>query len=136
MQYLINLKIMRKTVFFVVLLTVILSCNKEDSIRPSAEFTTNIENNTLKMGQDFTVYLDKTKGEWLVYFRGATESITYDPEFPNRRGINVSVGTKSVDITGYANPGEYVFTVVASSSGNWSRDYLQDVKSINITVTE
>jgi hypothetical protein len=113
----------------------LLSCNREDAIEPSADFTTSIENNTLAPGQGFTVYLDNVQGEFLVYFRGHNEQSTYSPDDPRRTGTNVSTELESVEIPGYPSVGEYVFTMVASSSGNWAKDYLQDVKSITITVT-
>ena len=118
------------------MLMVLLSCSREDPIKPSADFTTNIENNTLARGQGFTVYLDNVQGEFLVYFRGHNEQSTYDPNDPRRRGTNVSTNLDLVSISGYPSAGEYVFTVVASSSGNWAKDYLQDVKSVTITVTD
>jgi hypothetical protein len=127
---------MKKLSTFIVLALVagLLSCNREDPIKPSADFTTSIENNTLAPGQGFTVYLDNVQGEFLVYFRGHNLQSTYDPDEPRRTGVNVSTELESVEIPGYASAGEYVFTMVASSSGNWAKDYLQDVKSINIKV--
>ncbi len=118
------------------MLMVLLSCNKEDPIKPSADFTTSIQNNTLPRGQGFTVYLDNVQGEFLVYFRGHNVQSTYDPDDPRRRGTNVSTSLDSVRISGYPSAGEFVFTLVASSSGNWAKDYLQDVKSVTITVTD
>lgn len=118
------------------ILVVISSCNKEDPLTPSADFTTNIENNTLNAGEGFTVYLDNVQGEFLVYFRGHNLENTYDPDDPTRRGTPFSSELESINIPGY-NPTvdtEYVFTVVASSSGNWGEDYVQDVKSISINV--
>jgi hypothetical protein len=128
---------MKKLSTFIVLALVagLLSCNREDPIKPSADFTTNIENNTLAPGRGFTVYLDNVQGEFLVYFRGHNLQSTYDPDEPRRTGTNISTELESIDIPGYASPGEYVFTIVASSSGNWAKDYLQDVKSINIKVS-
>lgn len=113
----------------------LLSCNREDAIEPSADFTTSIENNTLAQGQGFTVYLDNVQGEFLVYFRGHNLQSTYDPDDPRRTGTSISTDSETVEVAGYPAPGEYVFTMVASSSGNWAKDYLQDVKSIIITVT-
>jgi hypothetical protein len=122
------------TLMVMALVAGLLSCNREDPIKPSADFTTSIENNTLAPGQGFTVYLDNVQGEFLVYFRGHNLQSTYDPDEPRRTGVNVSTELESVEIPGYASAGEYVFTMVASSSGNWAKDYLQDVKSINIKV--
>lgn len=109
-------------------------CNKEEAIKPSADFTTNLQNNTIKAGRQFTVYLDNVRGEFLVYFRGATEQTTYSPTDGSRQGVSFSPSLDSLIIPSYTLPGQYVFTMVASSTGNWAKDYLQDVKSITITV--
>lgn len=111
-------------------------CNKEEAITPSAEFSTNLENNTAKKGRAFTVYLDKTSGEFLVYFKGNNEQNTYSADDPARIGTSISVDLDSVSVPGYNSVGEFVFTVVASSSGNWAKDYVQDIKSITIKVEE
>ena len=120
----------------VILLITFTGCNKEEAIMPSADFTTNIQNNTLKRAQSFTVYLDRVEGEFLVYFRGNNETNTYSADDPTRQGTNFSRDLDSLLITGYNNPGDYVFTIVASSSGNWAKDYFQDIKSIQISVVE
>jgi hypothetical protein len=111
-----------------------LACNKEDAIKPSADFTTNIQGNTLEVNQGFTVYLDNVQGEFLVYFRGLTEATTYSATDKSRQGTPFSNDLDSLEIGGYASAGEYQFTIVASSSGNWAQDYEQDLKSITITV--
>jgi len=123
-----------KIIFLALLIVSILACNKEEGVKPSADFTTNIQNNLLPTGKNFTVYLDNTSGEFLVYFKGGTEETTYDPVDETRLGTVISNDTDSVVVTGYNNPGQYVFTIVASSSGNWGEDYLQDVKSVTINV--
>lgn len=123
-------------VTFFSLLVVVTSCNKEDPIKPSADFTTNIENNTLMAEEGFTVYLDNVQGEWLVYFRGHNPQSTYDPNDPTRVGTAFSPERTSLNIQGYNTSVDtvFVFTMVASSSGNWGNDYVQDVKSISINV--
>jgi hypothetical protein len=119
-----------------IILLITAGCNKEEAITPSADFTTNLQNNTLKKGLTFTIYLDNVQGEFLVYFKGNNETSTYDPEDPTRVGVNFSVDLDSLVIPAYNNAGDYVFTVVASSSGNWAQDYLQDTKSITIKVED
>lgn len=121
-------------VTIVVLLTLSFGCNKEEALKPSADFRTNLQNNTAKAGRSFTVYLDKVQGEFLVYFRGVTEQTTYSPTDGSRQGVSFSASLDSLVIPSYNSPGQYVFTMVASSTGNWAKDYLQDVKSITITV--
>ncbi|MEZ5105612.1 MAG: hypothetical protein R2757_14030 [Draconibacterium sp.] len=127
---------MKNGIIFLTLMVVvsIIACNKEKAIKPSADFTTNIQDNTLKAGKNFTVYLKNTSGEFLVYFKGGTEETTYDPSDETRLGTVISSDADSVLVTAYNNPGQYVFTLVASSSGNWGEDYLQDVKSVTINV--
>lgn len=129
---------MKQLLIFSALIFLLISvgCNKEEAITPSADFTTNLQNNTLEKGTPFTVYLDNVQGEFLVYFKGNTEETTYDPEDPTRVGEPFSVDLDSLEIGGYNNVGEYVFTVVASSSGNWAEDYFQDTKSITINIVE
>jgi hypothetical protein len=119
-----------------IILLITAGCNKEEAITPSADFTTNLQNNTLKKGVSFTIYLDNVQGEFLVYFKGNNEASTYNPEDPTRVGVNFSVDLDSLVIPAYNNAGDYVFTVVASSSGNWAQDYLQDTKSITIKVED
>lgn len=109
-------------------------CNKEDAIAPSADFTTNLQNNSVEKGKSFTIYLDNTQGEFIVYFAGNSEETTYSYSNPTRLGVAFSTDLDSLNIPAYYSEGEFVFTVVASSSGNWANDYLQDVKSITIKV--
>jgi hypothetical protein len=121
-------------IFAACMLLISVSCNKEEGIKPSADFSTDIQNNTLAIGQGFTVFLDNVQGEFLVYFRGLTEATTYSPTDGRRQGTPISNDLKELAIPGYAAAGQYVFTLVASSSGNWAENYMQDVKSITITV--
>lgn len=121
-------------------LVIAYSCNKEPAIEPKANFSTNIENNTLEPAQGFTVYFHETEGEFVTYFKGDRESKTYSPDDPTREGVFVTKGTDSVTVGGYSAAElsadtTYTFTVVASSSGNWGEEYLQDVQSIQITVS-
>lgn len=119
-----------------ILLFLAIGCNQEDAIPPSADFTTNLQNNSVKKGKGFTIYLDNVQGEFLVYFKGATEATTYSATDPTRIGTPFSAGLDSLVIPGYTASGDFVFTVVASSSGNWAEDYVQDLKSITIKVED
>lgn len=120
----------------VMLFIVTMGCNKEEAITPSADFTTNLENNTIKRGKGFTIYLDNVQGEFLVYFKGNNENSTYSADDPTRLGTPISRDLDSLNIAGYTATGEFTFTLISSSSGNWSEDYFQDIKSISISVTE
>lgn len=119
-----------------ILLFFVFGCTQEDAITPSADFTTNLQNNTVVKGKGFTIYLDKVQGEFLVYFNGANETTTYSATDPTRTGTPFSTGLDSLVIPSYSASGDFVFTVVASSSGNWAKDYLQDVKSVTIKVVD
>lgn len=129
---------MKRSIIFsvIILLLFAFGCNKEEAIQPSADFTTNLQNNTLQKGKSFTIYLDNVQGEFLVYFKGATEATTYSATDPSRIGTPFSADLDSLVIPGYSAAGDFVFTVVASSSGNWAEDYLQDTKSVTIKVTD
>ena len=129
---------MKRLVIFTtfIFLLFIFGCVKEDAINPSADFTTNLQNNTLKKGKSFTIYFDNTQGEFLVYFKGATEETSYEPADPTRIGTPFSNDLDSLVIPAYSATGDFQFTVVASSSGNWAEDYLQDTKSITIKVED
>ena len=106
------------------------SCNKEKPLPVSAEFTTNIQNNTLKSNEGFTVYLSEACGEFLTYFKGSRESDSYG----TGNGRNIELGTDSMNISAYGTVGTYTFTLVATSYGNWGETVDQDVQSVDITV--
>lgn len=129
---------MKKIIIFTTLIFLMFAfgCNKEEAITPSADFSTNLQNNTLKKGASFTLYLDNVQGEFMVYFKGATEATTYSTTDPTRTGTPFSTDLDSLVISGYSASGDFVFTVVASSSGNWAEDYLQDIKSVTIKVVD
>jgi len=120
----------------IILFFVLSGCNREPAIEPSADFTTNLINNTTQVKTDFVMYTDKIKGEWATFFRGNDSVHTYSPDFYRAVGENLDLELDSVVVNGYSSAGSYPLTVVASSSGNWSKDYFQDVKTITITVTE
>ena len=124
--------ILKSTICIIILF--LAACNKEPASQPTAEFTTNLINNTVTTGTPFVVYTDKIVGEWAVYFKGADSVTTYSEDFHRAVGVNIDLGLDSISVSGYNLAGEYPFTVVVSSSGNWGEDYLQDVKSITISV--
>ncbi len=124
---------MRHTIYYLLsacLVTLLLSCNKEEPQAVSAEFTTNIENNTLGLRDGFTVYTSETEGEFLTYFKGDSE----ESSWPEGFGTPFDEGTDSLVVSGYGAEGTFTFTVVATSYGNWGETVLQDVHSIDITV--
>jgi len=118
----------------VLLIVLIAGCNKEPAIEPSAEFSVN--KTTLEVQESFVIYTDKLQGEWASYFKGNDSTTTYSKDFYRAKGTPIDLDLDSVSVSAYNFPGEYSFTVVASSSGNWAEEYLQDVKSVTITVEE
>jgi len=125
--------ILTSLIFIIVFLA---ACNKEPAMKPSADFTTNLNNNTIQTRTPFVIYTDKIVGEWAVYFRGADSISTYSKDFYGAQGVSIDLELDSITVRQYNVAGEYSLTVVASSSGNWGEEYLQDVKTITITVTD
>lgn len=119
-------------VLFTVAVLVLAACVKEEPGDTSASFTTNISNNTLNTGEEFTVYLYNATGDFLTYFKGSTEENTYGKQ--GAAGIPIDADSDSVVVSGYSDAGTYTFTLVARSFGNWSEDVAEDAQSINITV--
>lgn len=105
-------------------------CNKEAPMPVSAKFTTSIQNNTLTTKQGFTVYLEDAEGEFVAYFKGATEENSWGTGY----GIPIDAATDSLKISAYGVEGTYTFTLVATSYGNWGETREQDVQSIDINV--
>lgn len=119
-----------KIILTIVILMIMQACNKEEPLPVSAKFTTTIQNNTLSVGERFTVYMSETTGEFLTYFKGDKEGTSYVGGF----GTSLEVGTDSISLSGYSTEGIYTFTLVATSYGNWGEKMDQDVQSIDITV--
>jgi hypothetical protein len=115
-----------------VIILIMWSCSKEPAIKPIAKFTTNIENNTLPIKTKFTIYLDQTRGDYITYFTGSGKDKTFVKDVYSTKGISVDK-LDSAGVTGYTTPGEYTFTVVARSFGNWGKEELEAVDSIKIT---
>ena len=113
---------------------IIVGCNKEPAIDASAEFSLNRTN--LEVRESFVLFADKIEGEWAVYLKGSDSTTTYSKDFYRAIGTPIDLDLDSISIPAYNFAGEYSFTVVASSSGNWAEDYLQDVKTVTVTVTE
>jgi hypothetical protein len=116
---------------FLVLVLSLTGCNKEEPLPVSAAFTTNVEGNTLMVGKGFTIYISEAEGEFLTYFKGDLESTAYG----TGNGTTIQVGTDSLVIGGYPAEGNYTFTLVATSFGNWGETIAQDIQSVDITVT-
>lgn len=111
------------------LMTLAVSCNKEEPIPVSAAFTTSLVDNTAMVGQSVTIYTGDASGDFLTYFKGDKEENTYGTGF----GTTLEVGSDSLNLI-YNAEGSYTFTLVATSYGNWGETKVQDVQSVDITV--
>lgn len=120
----------------VFLAVVAVSCTRENPVEPVAEFTTSLDNNTAYAGEPFYIYLDKTQGDFLTLFSGLNESKTYDPDNPAATGDPVNTELDSMEVTYYNAAGNYRLTMVASSSGNWAEDYVQDTFGVTLNVID
>lgn len=117
----------------VVFLT-IWSCTKEPAEKPSAKFTTSIENNTIAKGAKFWLYLDQTNGEFITYFKGDAPKRTYTKDNYTITGSSVDIALDSVEVSGYGITGEFTFTLLAISYGEWGGERLEAADSIRIKV--
>lgn len=127
---------MKKSILFLIIIffSISIGCVKEPAESVSAEFYTDLSDNTVAVGEEFTVYFDKTEGDFVTYFTGDSEETTYDPDDYTVKGDPVNE-QPSVTVS-YSDAGTKVFTVVASSVGNWADEYKRDVKSMTIEVVE
>ncbi len=126
---------MKKLILFVpVILLGIWACQKEPAEKPSAKFTTSIENNTIAKQTKFMLYLDQADGEFVTYFKGDAPKRTYNKNDLTITGAYVDPALDSVEVAGYGLAGEYTFTVLAITYGNWGGERLEAVDSIRITV--
>ena len=96
------------------LLVVTYSCNKEEPAPTLADFTTNLQNNTVSAGDPVTIYLQETTGEFLTSFVGKDSSNSYGTGF----GTPIELGTDSLTLS-YFKEGTYTYTLVAISYGDW-----------------
>jgi hypothetical protein len=127
---------MKKALFLIpVVILVIWSCQKEPAKQPSAKFTTNLVNNTIVKQTKFMLYLDQTEGEFITYFKGDTPKKTYNKDDFTISGSPIIDVKDSLEMASYGVAGEYTFTVLAISYGNWGGEQLEAVDSIRITVT-
>ena len=126
----------KNTIIWLLLIACLaVSCVKEDPDEVSAKFTTDLTNNTLQVGSDFTLDLNQADGEFLTYFTGETPEQTYPDgvmgiAIENTESDFVTIGSA------YSTTGTFTFTLVARSYGNWGEDLNETSESIQITVVE
>jgi hypothetical protein len=121
------------SIFFLAVL--IYSCNKEEAIEPSADFTTSLTDNINYVKEPFTIYLNNVVGDFITLYRGEAPNNTYGNDSIIVKGITVDKAQDSIRVD-YSNAGEFELTILAVSLGNWASDYLTDVKTIRITVLD
>jgi hypothetical protein len=125
---------MKKLLFIIpIILLTSWSCQKEPATKPSVKIRTNLVDNTIALKKTFMLYIDQMDGEFLVYFKGETPKKTWRKDVLTSSGRPIEA-KDSLEISGYTATGEYTFTVVATSYGNWAGEQLQAVDSIRITV--
>lgn len=117
------------------MLIITTSCNKENPIDPVAEFTTSLTDNTAYANEPFYIFLDQTQGDFLTIFAGTSVINRYDPDNGTARGEKVDIENDSIEFD-YDSQGTYRLTLVATSSGNWSEDFLVDTFGYDITVID
>lgn len=126
---------MKKTLFFLALIFFgFLSCQKEPAFTPTAKIRTNLVNDSIAKKARFRLYLDQTNGDFITYFKGDTPKKTYNKDDYTITGVSVDENADSVDVAAYTVVGQYTFTLLARTFGNWGDEEYQAVDSIRITV--
>jgi hypothetical protein len=130
------MKTINKITLALILLTSLnWGCTKEDPIKPSAQFTINLQDNTCYAGENFTIFTQAVKGDFYTIFPGDKPTTIYDPANPKARGVSITEMGDSMQYS-YPTAGTYTFTMVVTSTGNWAEDFLMDTKSVTITVID
>jgi hypothetical protein len=119
--------------FFMGMLT--WGCNKEDALEPSADFTLGLNDNTGYVEEPITLYLTNVVGDFLTLYRGDAASNTYSPDSAVVKGFPLDKNIDSTSVK-YNASGVYQLTLLAATSGNWARDYLTDVKTVQVTILD
>ena len=112
----------------------VLSCQKEPAPAPSAKIHTSLVHDSVAKLAKFWLYLDKTNGEFITYYKGDGPKKTYSADNFTATGIIVDENVDSVEIAGYGIVGQYTFTLLARSFGNWGDEERQAIDSTRITV--
>ncbi|MGB9747660.1 MAG: hypothetical protein ACPLXM_12110 [Bacteroidales bacterium] len=112
-----------------------ISCNKEEPLPPSADFTTSLSNFTAYAGEPFVLYLKNCSGDFLTLFKGDTPGSTYGNDSLVAQGLTIDTSLDSILVT-YDAAGTYTLTLLAASYGNWSKDQVVKTKSVTINVID
>lgn len=117
-----------KAIFFTLIAIVMVACNQEPAIQSDASFT--IENSDSIFAGSAIQMVFEGQGEFVTVYSGDSKRIYGDPE---SKGIRLTKETYGFT---YSSQGEYEFTVVASSYGNWGEEEIVDVKSQTLFVQD
>ena len=109
------------------------SCTQEPMIGPELAFSTSLTDNVAYAGEAFAVRVERDKAQFYTVYFGETPETTFGE--PGASGRFMNQATDSIENT-YQNLGEYMLTVVASSTGNQAADSKLVSKSIKITVLD
>ena len=115
------------------LVTIVLSsCTKEDMIGPNIEITTTLDVDDVAYADEpFVIRFARDKADFYSVYMGRDAANTYG--VPGATGIYLNSATDSIQIT-YPTVGQYMLTIVASSTGNQGADFATKVDSFLVTV--
>jgi hypothetical protein len=117
------------------LLIIVLGCNKEDALEPSADFTLSLTDNKGYVKEPFRIYLTNVVGDFITLYRGDAPNNIYNKDSAVVKGIAVDKSADSISLT-YNAAGVYYLTLLVATSGNWSADYFTDFKTVEITIVD
>lgn len=121
----------RKIFILVFLAMAAVACTKEPAGTADASFS--IENIENLFAGEAVVFNVTGEADFLTFYPG-TETSSFD-SIPLHSGIVIRKNQKSFTYT-YASQGNYKPAIVASSYGQWSEEEVQDVKFIEIEVSD
>jgi hypothetical protein len=110
-------------------------CNKEEALEPSADFTLSLTDNIGYVKEPFTLYLTNVVCDFITLYKGNTPDAIYNEDSTLVKGAQVDKQLDSISVT-YNTAGVFQLTLLAATSGNWSEDYLTDVKTVQVTILD
>jgi len=111
---------------------VLSSCTQEPMVGPSVAFNTTLEaGGVAYAGEPFVVRVERNKAEFYAVYSGVSDAKKYG--VPGATGDYLNQSTDSITIT-YPAAGEYMLTIVASSTGNQGVDFGREIDSLLVTV--
>ena len=111
---------------------VLSSCTQEPMVGPNVVFDTTLEaGNVAYAGEPFTVKVTRNSADFYTIYSGKDATSTYG--LPGATGTFMNQATDSLLIT-YGLAGEYMLTIVASSTGNQGTEVGSKIDSVLVTV--